>query len=161
MLRIPFILIRILGSVSWKHGSGSDLKYKKCELFSSITTKIIYFYINIENIDSNEKKNNFHFLLYLKWKNKRFFVLCYFSLILAVFFKRRNQIRYIETDPEVLNCTGSVSASLLPYIYLSHLYLSISRWMTRSGACPLVSWSTRSCRWPASRRSWSWTRTSR
>ena len=48
--------------------------------FSSDHPKIIYYYINIENINSNEKNINYGFLCI---KNDQVYVICYFSMILA------------------------------------------------------------------------------
>ena len=61
-IRFILIRIRILGSISWKHGSGIllwiRLKVEKYQLFdnffSSDYPKMIYYNINIRNIKANE-----------------------------------------------------------------------------------------------------------
>ena len=62
--------------------------------FSSDHPKIIYYYINIENINSNEKNHNYELFYVFKVKNNGIFVICYFSLTFGCVFLYR-------PDPEV------------------------------------------------------------
>ena len=60
-----------INELSWFHqvlrirliwyGFGSDLKYKKYQLFLLITQKNIYYYLNIKNINSTDKNPIYDF----------------------------------------------------------------------------------------------------